>query len=244
MPASTASAHDDPARDDATPLRVLVTGFNDWKELGEPPNVWRCRDNPSCRLLLGDATDDKPSEYDGPLAQRLRAVDLGRPIVWSFATLPVTWEVAKDDAAYQAHDVVVHLGLGVYDRTDTVYVEDGAFNRRQGKDAAGRPMDEPISADVAGNVLAAPDDTGIAQKVRAINDRSFAGLHVQTLAARDSNSYLCNETHFWALTAVEASAAAGGRLKQAFFVHIPYAAQDDYNTLADGIAQIVTTLVS
>ncbi|MEM6995755.1 MAG: hypothetical protein AAF721_34920, partial [Myxococcota bacterium] len=35
------------------PIAVLVTGFNDWKELGDPPNVWRCRDNPSCRLLLG-----------------------------------------------------------------------------------------------------------------------------------------------------------------------------------------------
>ena len=24
-------------------LRVLITGFNDWRDLGEPLNIWRCR---------------------------------------------------------------------------------------------------------------------------------------------------------------------------------------------------------
>ena len=40
------------------PLRVLVTGFHDWREL--EGNYWRCRDNPSCRLIYGNPCNWPP----------------------------------------------------------------------------------------------------------------------------------------------------------------------------------------
>ena len=227
---------------ESRPLRVLVTGFNDWKELGDPPNVWRCRDNPSCRLLLGDEATTEPTAFEGPLVQRLRdsTSSAERPVQWTFATLPVTWEVAKAAPRYENHDVVVHVGLGVYDRLDTVFVEDGAFNRRHGTDAAGRALDEPIVAEV-GQVLAPPHAT-ITERVRALDGERFADYRVEVKAAREANSYLCNETHFWALRAVQDANASGGRLRAAYFVHIPYAADGDYESLAAGIAGIVKAL--
>ena len=44
--------------------RVLVTGFHDWRELES--NVWRCRDNPSCRVLYGAPSASPPIEKAGP----------------------------------------------------------------------------------------------------------------------------------------------------------------------------------
>ena len=128
----------------AAPLRVLVTGFNDWKDLGDPPNVWRCRDNPSCRLLVGDPIVEAPSAFEGPLVEALKDAAGTRAITWSFATLPVTWGVTTERTPYADHDVVVHLGLGVYDRDDEVFVEAGGYNLRRGTDAAGRAVEEPI----------------------------------------------------------------------------------------------------
>ena len=90
-PEPQAAPEAEAAESEVEPMRVLVTGFNDWKELGEPPNVWRCRDNPSCRLLVGEALDAEPSQFDGPLAARLR--ERAPRIEWRFATMPVTWGV-------------------------------------------------------------------------------------------------------------------------------------------------------
>ena len=57
----------------ARPVRVLVTGFHDWRELGDvSPNLWRCRDNPSCRLLLGPTSSAPPVKRDGELPRLLR----------------------------------------------------------------------------------------------------------------------------------------------------------------------------
>jgi hypothetical protein len=39
-----------------TPIRVLVTGFNDWRDLEAPSDIWRSQENPSSRLLLGSAS--------------------------------------------------------------------------------------------------------------------------------------------------------------------------------------------
>lgn len=62
-------------------IKVLVTGFNDWRGLnaapGSPPNLWRCRDNPSCRLLVGAPCDLPPLHRDGPLPRLLRATESG-----------------------------------------------------------------------------------------------------------------------------------------------------------------------
>ena len=38
------------------PVRVLITGFNDWRDLAAPSDIWRSQENPSSRLLLGAAS--------------------------------------------------------------------------------------------------------------------------------------------------------------------------------------------
>ena len=53
------------------PLRILITGFHDWREL--EGNVWRCRDNPSCSLIYGAACPTPPIERRGPLVTALAA---------------------------------------------------------------------------------------------------------------------------------------------------------------------------
>ena len=70
---------------------MLVTGFNDWRGLnaapGSPPNLWRCRDNPSCRLLVGAPCDLPPLHRDGPLPRLLRATESGTvDVEWTFQT--------------------------------------------------------------------------------------------------------------------------------------------------------------
>lgn len=115
--------------------RVLVTGFHDWRQLGDAnPNLWRCRDNPSCRLILGFPSASPPLARDGCLPSTLRNLMPG--VSFSFVTLPTAWGTAQGIDFYQ-YDVVIHMGLGVYDCHDKILVEDGAWNGRVGKDAAG-----------------------------------------------------------------------------------------------------------
>lgn len=217
-----------------TPMRVLVTGFNDWRELGDPPNVWRCRDNPSCRLLLGAPHDAKPQTHEGPLVERLRR--RAPDIEWSFATMPVTWEAfaaVPDDV-----DVIINLGLGVYDRFDALQLEAGAYNLRQGADAAGQERSEAISIG-ASEVLAAPSDSPIAARIGALAGRTMAGYEILVAPARSENSYLCNETHYHALSALH---AGHGALREVYFLHIPYAEAGDHDALAEGVAAVVLEL--
>ncbi len=223
-------------------MRVLVTGFNDWKDLGDPPNVWRCRDNPSCRLLVGDETADAPGEgaFDGPLVSALKSAAGDRDISWSFATLPVTWGVTAEQTPYAEHDVVVHLGLGVYDRDDEVFVEAGAYNLRKGTDAAGLSADEPIFESEPEVLEASPK---VAAAVAAVDGRTFGTMRARTMAARPQNTYLCNETHSLALDAVRQSQADGGSLEAAFFVHIPQPVDHDWDALAESVAGVVLALV-
>lgn len=217
-------------------MRVLVTGFNDWRELGDPPNVWRCRDNPSCRLLLGQPHDHVPSDYAGPLVTRLRR--RAPEIDWSFATLPVTWESFAD--VPQDFDVIINLGLGVYDRFDALQLEAGAYNLRKGADAAGHERSEAIA--VGGpERLEVPSESPIRARIDALAGRTLAGYEIVVAKARPENTYLCNETHFHALTAVNAGT---GALREAYFLHIPYAEHDDYEALAEGVAAVVLGLVA
>lgn len=224
---------------DAAPLRVLVTGFNDWKELGEPPNVWRCRDNPSCRLLLGDPTLEAPSAFEGPLVAALAQAAGDRPVEWSFATLPVTWGVASERTPYGDHDVVVHIGLGVYDRDDEIFVEAGAFNLRKGTDAAGEAVEEAILPGKP-DVLDAP--AAVAAAVAKVDGERFGAMQARSMPARVENTYLCNETHTLALDAVASSQTRGGRLEAAYFVHIPQPKDDDWSALAESVAGVVVAL--
>jgi hypothetical protein len=234
---TTPSTAFEPAAPTHQPMRVLVTGFNDWRGLGDPPNVWRCRDNPSCRLLVGDPLELAPSEFSGPLVDRLAASD--PTIEWRFATLPVTWgafaEVPSDV------DVIVNIGLGVYDRLDAVQLEAGAYNLREGADAAASERPGPI-ADTAESVLAAPADSPIAARLAGFAGRTVAGYEVLVAPARPENSYLCNETHYFALSTL-ADPSARGQLDAVYFLHIPYANDGDYPALADAVAGVILGLV-
>ncbi|NVB42483.1 hypothetical protein G6O69_31960 [Pseudenhygromyxa sp. WMMC2535] len=223
-------------------LRVLVTGFNDWRELGEPPNVWRCRDNPSCRLLVGDErSGGDEMAWEGPLVDRLRAAAPG--VEWRFSTLPVTWgvfaEVPRDV------DVIVNIGLGIYDRTDALQLEAGAFDLRAGADALGEERPGPIGLPpgISGEVLPAPEGSAIPGQIDALAGETLAGYEILVAQARRENTYLCNETHFNALAAVH-EADPGQRLGEVYFLHIPYAEQGDYDSLAAGVAEVVLGLLS
>jgi hypothetical protein len=66
--------------------RVLVTGFNDWRNLGDA-GVWRCQENPSCRLLLGEISNKKPTaQYNGTLVKFLK--ENAKNTSFDFVTLP------------------------------------------------------------------------------------------------------------------------------------------------------------
>jgi hypothetical protein len=221
------------------PMRVLVTGFNDWRELGDPPNVWRCRDNPSCRLLLGEPQTSPPSDYGGPLVERLRA--RAPDIEWRFATMPVTWGVASPVPTDV--DVIVNIGLGIYDRFDALQLEVGAYNARKGTDAAGITRAEPI-APTGPTILAAPAGSPILANIQALAGRTISGYEILAAEARVDNTYLCNETHHGALAALH---AGEGRLEAVYFLHIPYlesgVESGDFEPLADGVAAVVLSLV-
>ncbi len=229
------------------PLRVLVTGFHDWRDIGSPSEVWRCRDNPSCRLLIGSqglAATEPPTRHAGPLVERL--VRAAPEVEWSFRTLPVTWGVFS--SVPREHDVIINIGLGVYDRFDALQLERGAYNSRTGEDAAGVEVDGPIDA-AQGEVLEPPATSPIAARIDALVGTRIAGYEILGAAARASNSFLCNQTHWFALAAVH----AGGPLpREVYFLHIPYAepsvaggsASDaDFEPLADAVAGVVLGLI-
>ena len=94
--------------------RVLVTGFHDWRDLGTPPNIWRTRNNPSGRLVLGDACEYPPAVRSGELARLLRQ---RTEFEVSFMTLPVIWGAAnvrtKTNTQYFLLNSADRLVLGV-----------------------------------------------------------------------------------------------------------------------------------
>jgi len=215
-------------------MRVLVTGFNDWEKLGEPANVWRCRDNPSCRLLLGAVHDQQPTSFAGPLVTRLEA--RAPSVEWRFATMPVTWGAFAD--VPRDVDVIINIGLGVYDRDDALQLEAGAYNLRHGADAVGAEQPGPITAGAA-PVLEPPEASPIAAQLGKLAGRTLVGYTVLVADAREANSYLCNETHYHALSAI----GRGPALREVYFLHIPYARADDYEALAEGVSGVVLALL-
>ena len=67
------------------------------------------------------------------------------------------------------------------------------------------------------------------------------GFELKMANARPENTYLCNETHYRALKAVEA-----GGPRAAYFLHIPYAREgtkDDHVELAAAVATLLTAIV-
>ena len=77
-------------------FRVLVTGFNDWRNV-ETRGVWTSDENPSSRLIVGEASDVPPIGRHGPLVKALHGLSSCNPtlgnIEWSFMTLPTLWNV-------------------------------------------------------------------------------------------------------------------------------------------------------
>ena len=175
-------------------VKVLVTGFNDWKNLGETPNLWRCQDNPSCRLLVGPACASPPLRKQGGLARRLRQCDAGSgvQIDWHFQTLTTQWQTAAT-LDYLAFDVVVNVGLGVYDGSKELRVEQGAHNSARGADAAGHPPRCDIQEEGKPDVLAV---NSMAPLTAAIDGLRCGDYQVVTVNARKRNSYICNDTHY------------------------------------------------
>ena len=77
------------------------------------------------------------------------------------------------------------------------------------------------------------------------SELSGSGFNATRVAARADNAYICNDTNWRGLTAVAQSQEHGGRLKAAFFVHIPYASpkQGDHAALGKALAVVISRLV-
>lgn len=226
----------------------MITGFHDWRELAG--NVWRCRDNPSCRLILGPPSETPPILRDGPLVRALKDTVDTAAAEFCFITLPVTWGTASG-LDLTAFDIVIHIGLGVYDSHDTLLLEHGAYNfRGTGADAlrtAG--ANEPIEPGAPKHLKLSEAMLKRYADLRREPSKlaqSSAEFSVVEAPSRKENAYICNETHWRALRAVEASMSADGRPAAAYFIHVPYANPDrvaGYEELAHAVAALVNRIV-
>ena len=228
-------------------LRVCLTGFNDWVNLTpESGGTWRSRENPSSRLLLGAAGDSPSFLRGGALATILRRSC--NDVDWSFQTLPTLWKTSCC-IDYFFFDLVIHLGLGVYDNTNTILLERGAYNLRGDfPDAEGHPPPaRKLCAHVPlGHTLEAPPRVARGIEAAAALTALPGGFHVAVENAREDNAYICNETHWRALEAVAAAEAAGAQaaLRAAYFIHLPYPrVEDEYGPMAEAVAEVVKALV-
>ena len=213
-------------------LRVLITGFNDWHSING--NVWKCCENPSCRLLLGCACDSPP-EYgkrEGELPKELEKNM--KDVKFSYTTLPTIWGTGAVIAG-DNYDIIIHLGLGKYDENEIV-LEDGAFNYRKGEDAIGYNCDAPISENSSHIKIKSQSEI-----VQHLHNSSLPNNYkITTLPARMDNTYICNETYYRTLGAVE-----DGRLQAGYFIHIPTKrdSDDGFDKLAGAISDVIQKLI-
>jgi len=222
-------------------IKVLVTGFNDWNDLGEPKNIWKCDKNPSCRLLLGSVHTEKPSNYHGPLTQELEKES---QIEWHYITLPVLWHIAES-IEYAKYDIVIHLGLNNFLPRNNFNIEYGAFNLRLGKDALGRSRLEVIDDDLNENkIYPYPNAREMEAVFGQIDGKTLMGYKVEIKKAYPQNSYICNETNFTALKHLQQNfiKPSSSLLRAAYFIHIPYAENQDYKKLASGVSTLIHEL--
>lgn len=233
------------ARVEPTPLRVLVTGFNDWDD---PDSKWECNKNPSCRLLVGGPLKVQPTSYDGALPPLLRAHTAtlaGRPVEWTFETLPTTWGVAQS-MSMTSYNVVINMGLGVYDGTLSLQLEDGAINLCSGRDALNEdPGASQLDPDATSGQVIRPDEsTGVTKRILALAGQTHGGYTVTVKAARTDNDFICNETHYTAITALNESVISHGALEGVYFLHIPDPPGGDFAGLAQGAAGLIWSILN
>ena len=206
------------AKPEAKRLNILVTGFSDWRDTAD--NVWRCRDNPSSRLLVGESCAAPPLERRGAL---VRALSAALPdCSFNFQVLATTWGTANG-LDYSGYDLVLHIGLGVYDSTSRLVLERGVYNMRNGKPDAARDCRSGALVEGAGSTLAFDLMAGRLQELvsSAALPHSF---ELVVKPARPKNTFICNETHHRALSAVAAGAASGGATPgpaAAYFLRAP-----------------------
>ena len=218
--------------------KVLITGFYDWSDLGDPPTFDRCRDNPSCRILAQEGIG--PRHFNGPLTTLLRSqIAAQTQINLEFRLLPVTWGSATI-LTLDKYDQVIHLGLGVYDRFHQILIESGAYNYRDGIDAAGQQRLERIIPNAPKIIL--PPKAVRHGLQRALNSSLTSPFKLKVIDARRSNTYLCNETYYQALTWLTNHPQK--RLKEAYFLHIPHREADDDQPLAQALAQVIISLIN
>jgi hypothetical protein len=68
------------------------------------------------------------------------------------------------------------------------------------------------------------------------------GFKVEVVDARPRNSYICNETHYDAIRALN-NAGPSANLQAVYFVHIPYPAEEDnYEDLANALSDVLVQL--
>ena len=227
--------------------RVLITAFHDWKDLAD--NMWRCRDNPTCRLVLGAESAVPPIKREGPLVTALKRARV--PAEFTFVTLPVTWGTAMG-LDLTAYDVVIHLGLGVYDSYDTILLEHGAYNMRgSGHDVLDRPAQNANDAIETGTPRHLKLESSMLKRYSELRRLPSAltetpRIIVSEAPSRKENTYICNETHWRALKAV-GETGADARPKAAYFIHVPYAHPErerGWEELAAAVATLVGRLVA
>ena len=251
--ASVTASHCEPELDEEPRRRlprVLITGFNDWHNLSG--NLWRCRDNPSCRVLLGNASSSAPVERTGPLVRALKKnTALASSADFEFQTLPVTWGTTQG-LDLTSYDLVIHLGLGVYDCYDKILLEKGAYNLRSASKDVLQVCgpNEPIEA---GAAECLPITAAMQRRYDALAREppvlltagdEHCTFKVEEAPARPANTYICNESHYRALRACELPKS---RLKAAYFIHLPYAREKEdshHEKLGDAVAALVSRIIN
>jgi hypothetical protein len=238
-------------------VRCLVTGFNDWRNMTCFQDIWRSEENPSSRVIIGPACKIPPLEKNGPLVKYLTKGVFSSShfeINWSFVTIPTLWSTSRCLDLF-FYDVVIHLGLGVYDSNKKILLEHGAYNGRlAAADASGNMPPNTIIDQKSGEVLDVSESRQ--EIIESFEDLDLPnGFKVNIARARKENTYICNETHFNSIKAVkqsdenlkmlsEGSSASSFRLRNSFFIHIPYPEHEgNYDELAGAVGKLIQLLI-
>jgi pyrrolidone-carboxylate peptidase len=215
---------------------ILITGFYDWRDLGSPPDPTRCRDNPSCRILASEGTGTRG--FSGPLSTTLKQWSKSQPnLTIEFALLPVTWS-GLGQIHRKNYQLIIHLGLGVYDSFHRLLIEDGAYNWRKGKDAIGVSYEEKIQPDQP-DILTVPPQVSLGIK-RALSAHLPSPFTLVKASARQDNTYLCNATYYEALLHIK---TASQENREAYFIHLPHREGDDDHALTEAVLEVIKTII-